>query len=149
MGADIEDPPFCFRSCSFSLGDNDMDTVLKSLKLEGLTKKFQTEHIVCKLSVHEMEMLGINSRSDMMSLRWEEFTLMVALWVIRARLREIQRFVLEFKANSFFLNSYNSICHVLPEKSNLWVQGNSTLNLECKELRDQFLENFHFSIYFL
>ena len=49
-----------------------MDTVLKRLKLEGLTKKFQTEHItpdiVCKLSVHEMEILGINSRSDMMSL---------------------------------------------------------------------------------
>lgn len=52
-----------------------MDTVLKRLKLEGLTKKFETEHItpdiVCKLSVHEMEMLGINSRSDMMSLRIE------------------------------------------------------------------------------
>ena len=52
-----------------------MDTVLKKLKLEDLTKKFQTEHItpdiVCKLSVHEMEMLGINSRSDMMSLRIE------------------------------------------------------------------------------
>ena len=52
-----------------------MDTVLKRLKLEGLTKKFETEHItpdiVCKLSVHEMEMLGINSRSDMMSLRTE------------------------------------------------------------------------------
>ena len=50
-----------------------MDTDLKRLKLEDLTKKFQTEHItpdiVCKLSVHEMEMLGINSRSDMMSLR--------------------------------------------------------------------------------
>ena len=45
-----------------------MDTVLKSLKLEDLTEKFQTEHItpdiVCKLSAHEMEMLGINSRSD-------------------------------------------------------------------------------------
>ena len=52
-----------------------MDTVLKRLKLEGLTKKFQTEHItpdiVCKLSVHGMEILGINSRSDMMSLRIE------------------------------------------------------------------------------
>ena len=52
-----------------------MDTVLKRLKLQDLTEKFQTEHItpdiVCKLSVHEMEMLGINSRSDMMSLRIE------------------------------------------------------------------------------
>ena len=52
-----------------------MDTVLKRLKLEDLTEKFQTEHItpdiVCKLSVHEMEMLSINSRSDMMSLRIE------------------------------------------------------------------------------
>lgn len=52
-----------------------MDTVLKRLKLEGLTKKFETEpitpDILCKLSVHEMEMLGINSRSDMMSLRIE------------------------------------------------------------------------------
>ena len=51
-----------------------MDTVLKKLKLQDLTEKFQTEHItldiVCKLLVHEMEMLGINSRSDM-SLRIE------------------------------------------------------------------------------
>ena len=30
--------------------------------------------------------------------RIEEFTLTVALWVIRARWQEIQRFVLEFKA---------------------------------------------------
>ena len=48
---------------------------LKRLKREDLTEKFQTEHITpgtfCKLSVHEMEMLGINSRSDMMSLRIE------------------------------------------------------------------------------
>ena len=52
-----------------------MDTMLKKLKLQDLTEKFQTEHItpdiVCKLSVHEMDMLGINSRSDMMSLRIE------------------------------------------------------------------------------
>ena len=65
--------PLLLLSCS--LGDIEMDTVLKRLKLEDLTKKFQTEHItpdiVCKLSVHEMEMLGINSRSDMMSLRIE------------------------------------------------------------------------------
>lgn len=65
--------PFLLLSCS--LGDLEMDTVLKRLKLEDLTEKFQTKHItpdiVCKLSVHEMEMLGINSRSDMMSLRIE------------------------------------------------------------------------------
>ena len=36
----------------------------------------------------------------------EEFTLIVASWVIRARWREIQRFVLKFKASYFFLNSY-------------------------------------------
>ena len=72
MDTDIEDPPlFPFLLLSCSLGDIEIDTVLKKLKLEDLTKKFQTEHItpdiVRKLSVHEMEMLGINSRSDMMS----------------------------------------------------------------------------------
>ena len=36
----------------------------------------------------------------------EEFTLIVASWVIRARWREMRRFVLEFKASLFFLNSY-------------------------------------------
>ena len=45
-----------------------VDTVLKRLKLEDLTEKFQTEHItpdiVCKMSVYEKEMLGINSRGD-------------------------------------------------------------------------------------
>ena len=63
--------PFFLSSCS--LGDMEMDTVLKRVKLEDLTEKFQTEHITldidCKLSAHEMEKLGINSRSDMMSLR--------------------------------------------------------------------------------
>jgi len=33
-----------------------------------------------------------------------EFTLTVASWVIRARGREIRRFVIEFKASYFFLN---------------------------------------------
>ena len=37
------------------------------------------------------------------------------------------------------LNSY--IWCFLCEKSNLRVQRNYTLNLECKEVRDQFLEN--------
>ena len=35
------------------------------------------------------------------------------------------------------------------EKSNLQVQRNNTLNLECKEVRDQFLENLDFSKHFL
>ena len=52
-----------------------MDTILKRLNLGSLIDKFETEHItpdlVCKLSVHEMEVLGVNSRSDMMSLRLE------------------------------------------------------------------------------
>ena len=37
---------------------------------------------------------------------------------------------------------------VLFENSNLQVQRNDTLNLECKEVRDQFLENLDFSIHF-
>ena len=77
----------------------------------------------------------------------EEFMLMVVSWVNRAILREIQRFVLEFKTSYFFLNSY--IWYFLFEKSNLRVQRNNTLNLECKEVRDQFLENFGFPIHFL
>ena len=40
------------------------------------------------------------------------------------------------------------ICHVLLEKSNLRIQRNNTLNLESKEVRDQFLENLNFSIKF-
>ena len=77
----------------------------------------------------------------------EESTLKVASWVIRARWREIRRFVLEFKARYFFPNSY--IRWFLFEKSNLRVQRNNTLNLECKEVRDQFLENLDFPIHFL
>ena len=50
-----------------------MDTVLKKLNLGGVTEKFEAEHItpdlVCKLSVEEMEILGVNFRSGMMSLR--------------------------------------------------------------------------------
>ena len=69
----------------------------------------------------------------------EEFTLIIASWVRRARWREIRRFVLEFKASYFFLNSY--IWCFLFEKGNLRVQRNNTLNLECKEVRDQFFEN--------
>ena len=75
MGANVDDTVY-FHSCLCSLGDIDMGTVLKRLKIEGLTKKFQTEHnitpdIVCKLLVHKMEMLGMSSRSDMISLQVE------------------------------------------------------------------------------
>ena len=57
------------------------------------------------------------------------------------------RFVLELKARYFFLNSY--IWNFLFEKSKLLVQRNNTLNLERKEVRDQFLEDLNFSIHFL
>ena len=36
----------------------------------------------------------------------EEFILTVASWVIMARWRDIERFLKEFKATYFFLNSY-------------------------------------------
>ena len=51
------------------------------------------------------------------------------------------RFVLEFKARYFFLNSY--IWNFLFEKSNLLVQRNNTLNLECKEVRDPICDGIH------
>ena len=66
--------------------------------------------------------------------------------IISARWREIRRFVLEFKVRYFFLNSY--IRCFLFEKSNLRVQRNNTLNLECKEVRDQFLQKLDFSYIF-
>ena len=62
------------------------------------------------------------------------------------RWREIRRFVLEFKALYFFLNS--SIWSFLFEKSNLRIQRNNTvntLNLDCKEVQDQFLGKLRFS----
>lgn len=73
LGKSFQNPedhlPICLRSClCFSLRHRtqpNMDTLLKRLKLEGLNEKFETEHItpdiVSKLSVHEIEMLGINS----------------------------------------------------------------------------------------
>ena len=58
-------------------------------------------------------------------------------------MQEIRRFVLEFKARYFFLNSY--IWNFLFEKSKLLVQRNNTLNLESKEVRDQSsLEDLNF-----
>ena len=77
----------------------------------------------------------------------EKFALIVLPWVIRAKWREIRRFVLGFKARYIFLNSY--VWCFLFKKSNLRVQRNSILNLECKEVRDQFLENLDFPIHFL
>ena len=82
----VEDPPFCFQRAnyeyktsllvySFELSGINMDAVLKKLNLGGLTEKCEAERItpglVCKLSVHEMEILGVTSRSDMMSFRIE------------------------------------------------------------------------------
>ena len=57
-------------------------------------------------------------------------------------MQEIRRFVLEFKARYFFLNSY--IWNFLFEKSKLLVQRNNTLNLESKEVCNQFLEDLNF-----
>ena len=65
----------------------------------------------------------------------------------QGKMREIRRFVLEFKARYFFLNSY--VWNFLFEKSKLLVQRNNALNLERKEVRDQFLEDLNFSIHFL
>ena len=52
-----------------------MDTVLKKVNLGGLSENFTREKItpdlVGKLSVHELESLGVSSRSDMMALRME------------------------------------------------------------------------------
>ena len=45
-----------------------------------------------------------------------------------------------------FVNSY--IWYFLFENSNLRVQRNNTLNLEFKEVCDQFLENLNSSIHF-
>ena len=90
---------------------------------------------------------AIAQRSPIAKINREEFTLIVASWIIRARWREIRRFVLEFKARYFFLNSH--IWCFLFEKSNLRVQRNNTLNLECKDVRDQLLENLDFPIHFL
>ena len=56
-----------------------MEAVSKKLNLGSLAEKFEAERItpdlVCKLSVHEMETLGVNSRVDMMSLgiEWTKF----------------------------------------------------------------------------
>ena len=52
-----------------------MSSVLKKVNLGYLEEKFQQEKItpdlVCKLSVQELESLGLTSRRDMMALRIE------------------------------------------------------------------------------
>lgn len=53
-----------------------------------------------------MSMLPGNVDTVFTSPLIEEFTLIVAPWVIGARWPEIRRFALEFKASLFFLNSY-------------------------------------------
>ena len=56
----------------------------------------------CVLSCHKCNTLHVRYNSSEIVLVVkaiiEEFTLIVASWVIRARWLEIQRFVLEFKA---------------------------------------------------
>ena len=97
--------------------------------------RFQNTIICCCLSS------GVSYNSPI-----EEFTLIVASWVIRARWRGIRRFVLEYKVRYFYLNS--DIRCFLFETSNLRVQRNNTLNLECKEVGDQFLQKLDFSYIF-
>ena len=52
-----------------------MEQVLQDLNLKAYTKTFIDEKItpdiVCKLSSHEMEALGVSCRADMMKLRTE------------------------------------------------------------------------------
>ena len=52
-----------------------MSSVLKKVNLGDLEEKFQqkkiTPDLVCKLSVQELESLGLTSRRDMMALRIE------------------------------------------------------------------------------
>ena len=73
----------------------------------------------------------------------------MASWVIRPRWREIRRFVLEFKARYFFLNSYIRCFPFEKRQYTKYEKRNNTLNLECREVRDQFLENLDFPIHFL
>ena len=58
----------------------------------------------------------------------------------------MQPTVLEFKTSQFFPDS--CIWCFLFEKSNLRVQRNNILNLQGKEVCDQFFENFNFPYIF-
>ena len=86
-------PPFCLHSQSVPsvrCVELIMDTILKRLNLGSLIDKFETEHItpdlVCKLSVHEMEVLGVNSRSDIRV--WKGFRVIRELTGIKCVNRE-------------------------------------------------------------
>ena len=50
-----------------------MDEILRKLNLEHVVTKFDEQKIspdiVCKLSLHDLEILGIKNRQDVMSLR--------------------------------------------------------------------------------
>ena len=52
---------------------NSMSSVLKKMNLRSLSEKFEREKItpdlVCKLSLQDLESLGVTSRSDVMALR--------------------------------------------------------------------------------
>jgi len=54
---------------------NSMSSVLKKVNLGSFSEKFERENItpdlVCKLSLQELESLGVTSRSDVMALRIE------------------------------------------------------------------------------
>ena len=54
---------------------NSMSSVLKKVNLGSLSEKFEREKItpglVCKLSLQDLESLGVTSRSDVMALRIE------------------------------------------------------------------------------
>ena len=54
---------------------NSMSSVLKKVNLGSLSGKFEREKItpdlVCKLSLQDLESLGVTSRSDVMALRIE------------------------------------------------------------------------------
>ena len=52
-----------------------MDTILRKLGLERLVSTFESENIspdiICKLSLYEMNCLGVTNRTDIMNLRTE------------------------------------------------------------------------------
>ena len=91
--------------------------------------------------------LSVNGSGRLRFRTTDGFTLIVASWVTsRARCREIERFVLAKPANSSCIHIFDafSLKRVTYE-----FKRNNTLNLECKEVRDQFLENLDFPVHFL
>ena len=51
-----------------------------------------------------------------------------------------------FPKSLFLYIGQNTSAFVSFKKGNLRVHKNNTLNLECKDVRDEFLENLNFSI---